>query len=85
MWFLKVRVNMKKITMSKFKAQCLEMIERVHNTRESILITKGGRPVAKLVPAGRAPSFLGRLRGVVEINGDIESPMVAAGIWNVLQ
>jgi hypothetical protein len=40
------------------------------------LITKGGRPVAKLVPAEEVPrEFLGRLEGIVKIIGDIESPI----------
>ena len=74
---------MKKIAASQFQAHCLGIIEEVRVTRAVILITKRGRPVAKLVPAGKAPKFLGRLKGIVKIQGDIESPITPADAWTV--
>ena len=40
---------MKKIAAGKFKAQCLQVMEQVRTTREPVLITKRGQPLAKLM------------------------------------
>ena len=39
---------------AEFKAKCLSLLDRVHHRGESITITKRGRVVARLVPAGDA-------------------------------
>jgi prevent-host-death family protein len=68
---------MKKIAAAEFKAKGLTRMEDVQSTREPIVITKRGKAVAKLVPADdAAPEFIGRLKGVIRIVGDIESPVV---------
>ena len=77
---------MKQISAGKFKAQCLSLMDEVQATREPLLITKYGRPVAKLVPAGAAKKsddVFGCLRGVIRIIGDIESPVVLAEEWKM--
>jgi prevent-host-death family protein len=35
---------------SRFKAECLSLLDKVERTRVSIVVTKRGRPVARLVP-----------------------------------
>ena len=77
---------MKKMPAGEFKAHCLAVIEQVGTTREPVLITKRGQPLAKLVPADAKPAkFLGRLQGVVKILGDIESPIEPAEEWKSCQ
>jgi prevent-host-death family protein len=77
---------MREIPLNKFRARCLAILDRVQKTKEAVLITKGGRPVAKLVPAEEVPrEFLGRLEGIVKIIGDIESPIEPADSWNAVQ
>ena len=76
---------MKKMPAGEFKARCLSVMEKVRVTREPVLITKRGRPVAKLVPADETPDFLGRLQGIVKIKGDIESPIEPIESWEVLR
>ena len=77
---------MKTMTASKFKVQCLKVIDRVNATREPVLMTKNGRPIGKLVPAGLPKEdFLGCLVGIIEIVGDIESPVQPAEDWNALR
>jgi hypothetical protein len=67
---------MKKVTASKFKTNCLKILDEVCVTRQPVLIYKGRRVIAKLVPYGGPPKdFLGCLAGVMEIMGDIESPL----------
>jgi prevent-host-death family protein len=77
---------MKKMPAGEFKSRCLSVMETVRTTREPILITKHGRPVAKLVPADESsPDFLGRLAGVMKIVGDIESPVESPEAWDALK
>lgn len=73
---------MKKLSAAEFKARCLAVMEDVCATKEPVLITKRGRPVAKLVaPDKSAEGFIGRLEGVVKIVGDIESPVEPPESW----
>ena len=68
---------MKTIAAGEFKARCLTLMEDVRSTREPLIITKRGKPVAKLVPVAEdtKDDFIGRLEGVFRIVGDIESPI----------
>jgi prevent-host-death family protein len=65
------------IAAGQFKAQCLQLMDQVQQTHEEIVITKHGRPVAKLVPVESAGerSLLGYLQGSVQVVGDIVSPL----------
>jgi len=77
---------MKMMPAGQFKARCLKVMDDVQSTREPIVITKRGRPVAKLVPAdGRPDDVFGCMRGEVEIVGDIESPAVPLEDWEILR
>ena len=63
---------MRQIAAAKFKEQCLALLEDVDP--EGIVITKRGKPVAKLIPLGTdADDLIGALRGKVKIKGDILS------------
>lgn len=74
---------MKNMAAGEFKARCLTVMEEVNKTREPVVITKRGRPVAKLVPADQSGAqLLGRLEGVVRIVGDIESPVESPEAWD---
>jgi prevent-host-death family protein len=77
---------MKTIAAGEFKARCLTLMEDVRSTRQPLLITKRGKPVAKLVPVeDKKDDFIGRLKGVMKIVGDIESPVVPAEDWEALR
>lgn len=76
----------KTIAAGNFKARCLRLMDEVQSTREPLLITKKGKPVAKLVPADTPPEdIFGCLRDQVEIVGDIVSPAVPLEDWEVLK
>ena len=63
---------------SEFKAKCLRLMDEVAERGEEIVITKNGRPVAKLTPYRRKPKMpFGRNRENIRILGDIVSPMPA--------
>jgi len=71
---------METMAISKFKATCLAVLERVRRTRKPILITRFGKPVAEISPpppADRPETWLGSLRGTARIEGDLVSPVVA--------
>ena len=72
---------------TEFKARCLELMDRVAERRESFVITKRGKPVARLVPMDRKPkdSIFGWLRGQAWERGDIVAPIASPGEWEVLE
>ena len=64
------------IKASEFKAKCLALMDEVAESGEEIVITKRGKPVAKLTPCKRPPgSWFGRDRDIIQIHGDIISPI----------
>jgi prevent-host-death family protein len=69
------------VSATEFKSRSLALLREVHQLRETVLITKRGKPVARLTPAGRSPGFIGRLRGIIKIVGDITSPIVPPEDW----
>jgi prevent-host-death family protein len=69
---------MKKVEVGSFKARYLAVIDEVYARRETVLITKHGRPVAKLVPAGTdTEEIWDFLRGKGVVTGDVVSPALA--------
>ena len=64
------------IKASEFKAKCLKLMDEVAETGEEIIITKNGKPVAKLTAHREKPkSLYGLGRGRMKIIGDIISPI----------
>src|SRR5277367_3599249 len=64
-------VIMKEIAAGEFKAKCLGVLEEVQRQRQEVLITKRGKPVARLVPIDSQPaSFIGSMKGTMEVLGD---------------
>ena len=63
------------IPAGEFKAKCLGLLDEVQRLRKEILITKHGKPVARLVPINDAPSFVGSMKGTMQIVGDIVAPI----------
>jgi len=60
------------IAAGEFKAKCLHLLDEVHRSRKEIIITKRGRPVARLLPPEEEPPALfGRMKGSADIRGDL--------------
>ena len=60
---------MKQIPAARFKATCLALLDSVDP--EGIVITKRGKPVARLVPIRTVSAdLIGRLKGKVRVKGD---------------
>ena len=68
------------ISAAEFRANCLKLIDQVHEAHIEVIITKRGTPMAKLVkyaPDEETVPFLGSLTGVGETLGDLTRPMDA--------
>lgn len=79
---------MDEIAISKFKATCLAVLQRVQSTGEPVRVTKFGKPVAEVVPARPTKTEkrkLGAMKGTVEILGDIISPAAPPEIWEAMR
>lgn len=67
---------MRTVKASEFKAKCLQLMEEVTRSGESIVITKHGRALSVLGPYRDRPSSLfGLHRSAVTIRGDIVAPL----------
>ena len=63
---------MKTIGATKFKEQCLALLDRLD--ADGLLITKRGKPVARVVPYDQnSATLIGSLRDKIEIRGDLLS------------
>ena len=60
-----------------FKAKCLQLLDEVAARREPLVITKRGKPVARLVPMPPDAQLFGALAGSVLDEGDIVAPVDA--------
>lgn len=75
----------KTVSVSDFKAHCLEYVQTAQQQCQEYIITKRNVPVAKLVPLKEEePIFYGRMAGTVTIHGDIMSP-VDVDEWEALR
>ncbi len=79
---------MEKIAVSKFKATCLAILERVRKTGETYVITKRGVPIAQIVPCSPATpaskSAFGCMAEMGQEIGDIIEPITDFE-WEVLR
>ena len=69
-------IGSRTVKASEFKATCLKLMDEVAETGKEIVITKRGKPVAKLTSHQERPKTLfGIDRGRLKITGDIISPI----------
>ena len=77
----------KTIPAGEFKVHCLAIMDEVAAKRQAVVITKRGKPVAKLVPVEKErDDIFGFMKGkgTVEIKGDIISPVLTPEEWGDL-
>jgi prevent-host-death family protein len=76
---------MKTIAAGTFKVHCLAIMDEVQSRREAVIITKRGKPVAKLTPVENdKDEIYGFLKGKVSILGDVVSPALTREEWGDL-
>jgi prevent-host-death family protein len=74
---------METLSVSKFKATCLAVLEEVKKKKKRVLITKRGEPIAEIIPVnGKKPDI--PLKETVTFMGDIVSP-VAEDEWEAIK
>lgn len=78
---------MKTMAAGKFKATWLAIMDEVQAKRETVVITKNGKPVAKLVPMPHTEQdpIFGFYKGKLKILGDIISPIVPLEDYDALK
>ena len=78
---------MEEIQISKFKATCLAVLDRVGKTRQPVLVTRFGKPVAQVVPPPPHPgaNWLGAMKEQGEIHGDLIAPVSDVSDWEALE
>lgn len=77
----------KTIPAGQFKARCLAIMDEVQAKRQAVVITKRGKPVARLVPVEQEKDdIFGFLKGKgkIEIKGDIVAPAFSPEEWGDL-
>ena len=77
---------MKKMAAGSFKVHCLAVMDEVQAKRETVVITKHGKPVAKLVPVDKdTDDIYGFLAGKGSIQGDVVSPALSPEDWGEIK
>jgi prevent-host-death family protein len=77
---------MKKIAIAEFSANCISLLEEAQKTKESILVTRSGKPVAQVFPApldAGSSDWFGSMKNKFEIVGDIVSPALDESEWGI--
>jgi prevent-host-death family protein len=76
------------VPISKFKATCLSLLDKVKKTGQPILVTKKGEPIARVIPPPapeKSASWLGSFKSSGKIVGDIIAPVLDVKDWEVLK
>ena len=78
---------MKTMAAGAFKAKCLAVMDEVQSKRITVVITKRGKPVAKIVPIDAKPEqdeIFGFMKGKGKITGDIVKAALTLKEWGNL-
>jgi prevent-host-death family protein len=78
------KTNPKQIGAAEFKAKCLQIMDRVMQNKQPIVVTKHGKPVVRILPVEEpAPDALfGCLADRFQIMGDVQEPVLPAELWS---
>ena len=77
---------MKEIQISKFKAQCLRLLDEVNRTVEGLTITRNGQPLVVVNPIRdtQTRAEFGVAKKTGKIIGDVITPVVELSEWEIL-
>lgn len=80
-------VIMKSVAVTEFKARCLALLEDVARSGQPLLVTKRGKPFARVVPTSSARVRYPQetLRGTVSVRGDLMAPVILPTDWNAVR
>jgi prevent-host-death family protein len=74
------------INAAKFRTNCFKILDQVKVTHKEVVITKRGKPIAKLVYFARQNEkdpLLGSMEGLVETIGDLTEPVIDSDAWKL--
>ena len=74
------------INAAEFRANCFKILDQVKITHKEVVITKRGKPIAKLVYFARQDEkdpLLGSMEGLVETIGDLTKPVIDSDAWEL--
>ena len=74
------------INAAEFRANCFKILDQVKITHKEVVITKRGKPIAKLVDFARQDEkdpLLGSMEGLVETIGDLTKPVIDSDAWEL--
>ena len=75
---------MEEIEISKFKATCLAVLDRVGRMRKPVLVTRFSKPVAQILPApAPAREWLGAMQDDGEIRDELIAPAADLAEWDL--
>ena len=79
-------MSKKSYSVSEFKAKSLGLLDRVARNQESFIVTKRGKPIARVVPMGSSnlKQVPGRLEDVLVAEEDIVTPL-GAKLWRAAE
>ena len=68
---------------SEAKARFLAVVNQVSQSGEGVIVTKRGKPLVQVIPIKQVKPkpFIGRLKGIVTIHGDLTKPIIPAEDW----
>ncbi len=74
---------MRTVKISEFKAKCLDILDRVARTGETLVITRRGIPLARVLPVSSAADddWIGSLKGSATAMDDLIEPAVDTEEW----
>ena len=73
--------KLESVPAGQFKARCLSLLDKVARTRQPLIVTKRGKPVAKVVPTEMHKP--GKLLGSVKFHGNVVDPILDK--WEIEQ
>ncbi len=74
------------ISAAEFRANCFKILDQVKVTHKEVVITKRGKPIAKLVHFARQNDkdpLLGSMEGLVETISDLTRPVIDPDAWEL--
>jgi len=74
------------ISAAKFRTNCFKILDQVKVTHKEVVITKRGKPIAKLVhfaQQNEKDPLLGSMEGLIETIGDLTEPVIDSDAWEL--
>jgi len=75
------------VTISRFKATCLRLLDDVNKTGKPLLVTRNGEPIALVSPPPppkKTDRWIGSMRNQIEVRGDVIAPASDEEEWEAL-